>query len=140
MSYYIGTIAEIPESFRKEADAFITKHKDVVVLGTKQGEDIHLTIMGFLSNPSLNMLYMQTNRQSSKVNNIQSHNTVEIAITNDSGGIILTCEAEVVEDQKLKEEKWEDWMFKYHDSGYTSPDYVLLRFVPQFVKMILIEC
>lgn len=140
MSYYIGTAAEMPEVFKKEAEAFITEHKDVVVLGTKQGEDIHLTIMGFLSDPSLNMLYMQTNRQSSKVNNIQAHDTVEIAVTGDSGGVILTCKAEVVDDEGLKEAKWEDWMLKYHDSGYMSPDYVLLRFVPQFVKLILIEC
>lgn len=140
MSYYVGTVAEMPENFKKEAEAFITQHKDTVVLGTKQGEDIHLTIMGFLTNVSLNMLYMQTNRQSVKVGNIQSHNTVEIAVTSDSGGIILTCEAQVVEDKKLKEEKWEDWMFKYHELGYASPDYVLLRFVPQFIKLILIEC
>lgn len=86
------------------------------------------------------MLYMQTNIQSQKVSNINSNSLVEIAITNDSGGVVLTCEAEVVEDEKMKSEKWEDWMFKYHDSGHTSPSYVLLRFVPQFVKLILIEC
>lgn len=140
MSYYVGTVAEMPESFKQEAEAFMTAHKDVVILGTVQGEDIHLTIMGFLSHPSLNMLYMQTNRQSAKVGNIQSHHTVEIAITGDRGGVVLTGEAEVVEEENVKQEKWEDWMFKYHDSGYTSPDYVLIRFVPQFVKLILIEC
>lgn len=67
--------------------------------------------MGFLSGISLNMLYMQTNIQSQKVRNINSNSLVEIAITNDSGGVVLTCEAEVVEDEKMKSEKWEDWIF-----------------------------
>lgn len=140
MSYYIGTVAEMPDKLKKETERFITEHKDAVILGTRQGDDVHLTIMGFLSGISLNMLYMQTNIQSQKVSNINSNSLVEIAITNDSGGVILTCEAEVVEDEKMKSEKWEDWMFKYHDSGHTSPSYVLLRFIPQFVKLILIEC
>lgn len=140
MSYYIGTVAEMPDKLKKETERFITANKDAVILGTKQGEDVHLTIMGFLSGISLNMLYMQTNIQSQKVSNINWNSLVEIAITNDSGGVVLTCEAEVVEDEKMKSEKWEDWMFKYHDSGHTSPSYVLLRFVPQFVKLILIEC
>ncbi|WP_394923604.1 pyridoxamine 5'-phosphate oxidase family protein [uncultured Robinsoniella sp.] len=140
MSYYIGTVAEMPDKLKKETERFITEHKDAVILGTRQGDDVHLTIMGFLSGISLNMLYMQTNIQSQKVSNINSNSLVEIAITNDSGGVVLTCEAEVVEDEKMKSEKWEDWMFKYHDSGHTSPSYVLLRFVPQFVKLILIEC
>lgn len=140
MSYYIGTVAEMPDKLKKETERFITEHKDAVILGTRQGDDVHLTIMGFLSGISLNMLYMQTNIQSQKVSNINSNSLVEIAITNDSGGVVLTCEAEVVENEKMKSEKWEDWMFKYHDSGHTSPSYVLLRFVPQFVKLILIEC
>ena len=140
MGYYIGTVAEMPEKLKKEAEEFIKEHKDTVVLGTKQGEDIHLTMMGFLSDPMLNMLYMQTNRQSQKVRNIQLHSTVEIAITNGTGGVILTCEAEIVENEKIKAEKWEDWMFKYHESGCSTPDYVLLKFIPQFIQLILIEC
>lgn len=140
MSYYIGTVAEMPVAFKQEAEAFILSHKDVVVLGTKQEDDIHLTLMGLLAKPSLNMLYMQSSRESVKVQNIKAHDNVEIAISGDKGGIILTCKAEIIDDEALKKEKWEDWMVRYHLGGYTDSGYVLLRFIPQDIKMILIEC
>lgn len=140
MSYYIGTVAEMPIDFKQEAEAFILSHKDVVILGTKQDDDIHLTLMGLLAKPSLNMLYMQSSIESAKVQNIKAHDSVEIAISGDTGGIILTCKAEVIDDEDLKKEKWEDWMVRYHPEGYTDSRYVLLRFIPQDIKMILIEC
>lgn len=140
MSYYIGSIAEMPEKFKQEATSFILEHKDVVILGTKSEDDIHLTLMGFLSDISLNTLYMQTNAQSQKVKNIKKHDNVEIAITSETGGIILTCLAEIIDDPKLKADKWEDWMQRYHATGPTAVDYVLLRFIPQAIKLILIEC
>lgn len=140
MSYYIGSIAEMPESFKQEVNSFLEEHKDAIILGTKQEKDIHLTMMGFLNHVSLDCLYMQTNRQSQKVKNILEHDVVEIAITNDTGGIILTCVAEIVDEQERKTAKWEDWMQRYHPAGPTTSDYVLLHFIPQAIKLILIEC
>lgn len=140
MSYYIGTVAEIPASLKKEAEDYICQHKDVVVLATKQKEEVHLTLMGLLHDISLQLMYMQTTKGSEKVNNIQEHERVEIAITGDTGGIVLTCIAEIVDDELLKKEKWEDWMMRYHAGGYTDPAYVLLKLVPQEIKMILLDC
>lgn len=113
MSYYIGTVAEMPIAFKQEAE---------------------------VAKPSLNMLYMQSSIESAKVQNIKAHDSVEIAISGDTGGIILTCKAEIVDDENLKKEKWEDWMVRYHPEGYNNLGYVLLRFIPQDIKLILIEC
>lgn len=140
MSYYIGTIADLSIELKQEAENFILAHKDVVCLATKQEEEVHLTLMGFLPDISLDALYMQTNKKSAKVKNIIAHDTTEIAIMNDTGGIVLTCKTEIVDDENIKKEKWEDWMANYHPLGFTAPDYVLLRYIPQHIKLILIEC
>lgn len=139
MSYYIGTIKDMPTDCRKEVDAFIGKNGNVVVLGT-MGEGVHLTLMGFLSGASLDNLYMQTYRGSDKVKNILANELTEIAVSDPTGGVILTCKAEVIDDPKLKGNKWEQWMEQYHPAGCASPDYVLLKFTPTELKVILNQC
>lgn len=140
MSYYIGTMNDMPIECRKEVEAFICKHENVVVLGTMGEKGVHLTLMGFLSGASLDNLYMQTYRSSDKVKNILANDVAEIAVSDATGGVILTCNAEVIDDSVLKTEKWEQWMEQYHPEGCTSPEYVLLKFTPTDIKVILNQC
>lgn len=140
MSYYIGTMNDMPIECRKEVEAFICKHENVVVLGTMGEKGVHLTLMGFLSGASLDNLYMQTYRSSDKVKNILANDVAEIAVSDATGGVILTCKAEVIDDSALKAEKWEQWMEQYHPDGCTSPEYVLLKFTPTDIKVILNQC
>ena len=51
------------------------------------------------------------------------------------GYLVLTCTAEVVTDEQSKAQRWEDWMAEYHPQGPASPDYVLLRFVPEYLRV-----
>lgn len=140
MSYYIGTIKDMPKECRNEADAFIGKNGNVVVLGTMEEKGVHLTLIGFLSKASLDNLYMQTYRSSDKVQNILANDAVEIAVSDPTGGVILTCKAEVIDDPTLKADKWEPWMEQYHPDGCASPEYVLLKFTPTDIKVILNQC
>lgn len=140
MSYYIGTSKDMPKDCRKEVDAFIGKNGNVVVLGTTEDKGVHLTLMGFLSEASLDNLYMQTYRSSDKVQNILANDVVEIAVSDATGGVILTCKAEVIDDSALKAEKWEKWMEQYHPDGCTSPEYVLLKFTLSDIKVLLNQC
>lgn len=140
MSYYIGTIKDMQSDCRKEADAFIGKNGNVVVLGTMGEKGVHLTFMGFLSGASLDNLYMQTYRSSDKVKNILANEVVEIAVSDATGGVILTCKAEIIDDLTLKANKWEQWMEQFHPEGCTSPEYVLLKFTPTDIKVILNQC
>lgn len=58
--------------------------------------------------------------------NIKAYDSVEIAISGDTRGIILTCMVKIVDAEDLKKEKWEDWMERYHLEEYNNLGYVLL--------------
>ncbi len=143
--YYMGEVQGLPPETRTEVEAFIGLGVPVdaeccvgfVTLGTRQDEGVRLTVISLLGGSGVNEVFMQCNRNSQKAKNLLAHPTAEIAITNGRGSVILTCTAEVLDDKKLKAEKWEDWMVQYHPQGCASPDYVILRFVPQSIRVMI---
>lgn len=147
--YYMGSVRELPQEARAEVEQYLglgvpsfeatdsAPECCCVTLGTVQEGKAHLTVISLLPSPSLQSLYMQVNRQSQKVKNLLVCDKAEIAITNGMGYVILDCTTEVVTDEQLKAEKWEDWMTQYHPQGFSSPDYVLLRFLPQNLRVMV---
>lgn len=147
--YYMGSVQELPQEARAEVEQYLrlgvpnfeatggAPECHCVTLGTVQEGKAHLTVISLLPSPSLKSLYMQVNRQSQKVQNLLTCDKAEIAITNGMGFVILGCTTEVVTDEQLKTEKWEDWMTQYHPQGSSTPDYVLLRFVPQNLRAMI---
>lgn len=147
--YYMGSVQELPKEVKTEVEQYLrlgvpnfeaagnVPECHCVTLGTVQDGKTHLTVISLLPSPTLQSLYMQVNRQSQKVKNLLACDKAEIAITNGMGYMILDCITEVVTDEQLKAEKWEDWMTQYHPQGFGSPDYVLLRFVPQNIRAMI---
>lgn len=147
--YYMGSVQELPQETRPELEQYLRlgvpnfeatgsiPECHCVTLGTVQEGKPHLTVISLLPSSNLQSLYMQVNRQSQKVKNLFACNKAEIAVTDGMGYMILDCTAEVVTDEQLKNEKWEDWMAQYHPQGAGSPDYVLLRFVPQNLRAMI---
>lgn len=136
--YYMGEVAGMPQADRAEVEAYLGQNAEGVTLGTVQdGNSIRLTMMGLLQNATLKELYMQANRDSQKVKNIQETPTAEIAVSNNYGYVILTCTVKLVDDEKLKAAKWEEWMAQYHANGPTSPNYILLQFIPQSIRAMI---
>lgn len=143
--YYIGEMAGLPSETKPELEKFIQQGIPIfsqegasspgfVTLGTGQGGDIRLTVISLLTGSTLTELFMQCSRKSQKVQNLLENPTAEIAVTNGQGYVVLTCEAQVLDDKHIKKEKWEDWMAQYHPTGYASPDYVVLKFLPKSIR------
>lgn len=140
--YYMGTINEMPSVYKGEVTEFIrqgiptsdTCCMGTVVLGTAVEDGVRLTVISLLAGSDADELFMQCDRQSQKVKNLLACNQAEIAVTNGQGFVVLTCTGEVLSDEQLKADKWEPWMEQYHPQGVSSPDYVVLRFVPQSVR------
>ncbi len=143
--YYMGEVQGLSQETRTEVETFIKQGipenaeccVGFVTLGTRQEEGVRLTVISLLSGSGVNEVFMQCNRNSQKVKNLLKHPTAEIAITNGRGSVILSCSAEVLDDKKLKAQMWEDWMVQYHPQGCDSPDYVILRFVPQSIRAMI---
>ena len=146
--YFMGSVKDLPLESKAEVEQYLrlgvpnfeatggAPECHCVTLGTVQEGGVRLTVINLLKAPTLNECFMQTNRQSQKVQNILACGKTEISITNGMGSLVLSCTAEVVDDEKMKAEHWEEWMTEYHPQGCAAPDYVLLRFVPESLRVM----
>lgn len=135
--YYQGPTAGLAADAKQELEAYLRANKDGVTLGTTRDGAAHLTIMGLLEGATLDEAYLQTDRNSQKVRNIEAEGTAEIAVSDKLGYAVLRGSIHVLDDDALKAEKWEPWMEQYHPQGPSSPGYVLLRFVPDEVRAMI---
>ena len=146
--YFMGSIKDLPQESIGEVEQYLrlgvpnfeamggAPECHCVTLGTVQEGGVRLTVINLLQNPTLAECFMQCNRQSQKVKNILACGKAEIAVTNGMGYLVLSCAAEVVEDEQAKADRWEAWMAEYHPQGAADPDYVLLRFVPESIRVM----
>lgn len=146
--YFMGSVQDLPQESKAEVEQYLglgvpnfeaaggAPECHCVTLGTVQEGGVRLTVINLLKNPNLNELFMQCNAQSQKVKNVLACGRAEVAITNGMGYLVLTCKAEVLTDGQAKADRWEDWMAEYHPQGCTAPDYVLLRFVPERIRVM----
>lgn len=146
--YFIGNVKDLPQESKIEVDQYLklgvpnfevtggAPECHCVTLGTVQDGGVHLTVINLLQNPTLEECFMQCNRQSQKAKNILACGKAEIAITNGMGYLVLSCKAEVIDDEQVKADRWEAWMAEYHPQGAAAPDYVLLRFVPKNIRVM----
>lgn len=150
--YYMGSADEMTQEIWAEVERFIqlgvpgcTEESQVVptchavTLGTKQKDGIRLTVLSLLKEPCLSELFMMSNRQSQKVKNLMECSQAEVSITNGLGYVVLGCRAELLTDEQTKTDKWEDWFIQYHSQGAASPDYVVIRLVPQIVRALFYD-
>ena len=78
------------------------------------------------------MILFSTNTSSSKIRDLK-HNckvTVYYCLPNQSRGLMLRGEMEIVDDVSLKKTIWHDGWERYYPLGYDDPDHTVLRMYP----------
>ncbi len=81
--------------------------------------------MSNIKTESLNVMYFATGTDSRKVKHYMKNSKAGVSYNN---GISLVGEIEMVEDNSLKEELWQDWFIEHFPKGVTDPNYCVLKF------------
>lgn len=64
---------------------------------------------------------------SEKVKHYQKNPKAGVTFWQDHGNVALTGTIEIIEDLKIKDKKWRDWMKMYYTNS-SDPNYTLLKF------------
>ena len=84
--------------------------------------------------------YIGTNTSSNKITQTKMNpkSSVYYEITNDKWqGLMFRGTLEFIEDMKIKRDLWEkDWII-YYPKGVSDPDFTLLKFKPNFLKLYM---
>ena len=82
-------------------------------------------------------VFFTTNTSSIKFKEIKANPNVAITYLNpgEGKGFTLKGQAEIIEDQIIKEELWLDWWSKYYSKGVTDPDYSVIKLKPRSIEI-----
>ncbi len=78
------------------------------------------------------LVYLTTCETTSKIEQIKANPKASVYYckVNESLGLMLAGQIEIITDEKLKEQLWQDWWQDY----YPDKNYTLLRLLPDFAK------
>ena len=82
------------------------------------------------------LIYIATGASSAKMEQIKANPKVSISFCNagEVRGLMLAGSAEIITDQQLKEQLWQDDWEMYWPAGADDPEYAVVRLSPDFVK------
>lgn len=75
-------------------------------------------------------LWFATSLKSNKVRQLKENSTAAVGFYVEGAGAQLSGPTELIEDQAVKDDLWEDEWTRYWESGSSDPDYVVLRIKP----------
>ena len=84
--------------------------------------------MAKISAEGISTILISTGYDSIKTQDFLSNSKAVICFYENGNSVALTGNVEVVTDNKIKEEYWQDWLINHFDKGATDPNYVLLKF------------
>lgn len=113
----------------KEKAAEILQRCEVVTLASVNEDGFPRPIpISKIKTESISTIWMATGTNSVKTKNFQSNPKAGLCFQENGNSVALIGEVEVVTDEKLKLELWQDWFIAHFPGGPTDPGYVLLKF------------
>lgn len=74
-------------------------------------------------------VWMATGADSVKVNDFKANNKAGLCYEHYGDGVSLRGTVEIVTDDTIRKEMWQDWFVHHFSSGPGDPNYVLLHFI-----------
>lgn len=68
---------------------------------------------------------------------IRKDGRASVCFQDSNNNITLVGDAEIIEDQKIKEDLWLDWFIHHYPQGPTDPEYTVIKFTTKHVSLWL---
>lgn len=73
-------------------------------------------------------VWLATGKDSVKATDFAANPKAGLCYQEGGNSVALTGEVEIFEDEKTKQEMWQEWFIHHFPKGPTDPNYVLLKF------------
>ena len=113
----------------KEKAAELLQKCEIVVLSSVNKEGYPRPVpMSKIAAEGISAIWMSTGANSLKTIDFLSNPKAGLCFQEKGDSVALMGGVEVVTDEKLKKELWQDWFIEHFPGGPTDPGYVLLKF------------
>lgn len=122
----------------KEKIAKVLENNKIGTLATIEGNRPNSRYMTFFNDDLT--LYTPTSKETHKTEEIEKNSNVHILLGYDGKGfgdsyVEIEGIAEIYEDQKMKNELWED-EFEHWFDGKDDPNYIILKITPSQIRLM----
>ncbi|RAS80149.1 pyridoxamine 5'-phosphate oxidase family protein [Priestia endophytica] len=122
----------------KEKIAKVLENNKIGTLATIEGNKPNSRYMTFFNDDLT--LYTPTSKETHKTEEIEKNSNVHILLGYDGNGfgdsyVEIEGTAEIYEDQKMKNELWED-EFEHWFDGKDDPNYIILKITPSQIRLM----
>lgn len=76
-----------------------------------------------------NEIWMATDAASVKINDLKTNSKAGVSYYFYGDSVALRGIAEIVSDDKIRKEMWQEWLINHFPGGATDPNYTLIKFV-----------
>ena len=113
----------------KEKATELLQRCEVVVLASVNKEGYPRPVpMSKIATEGISTIWMSTGADSLKTIDFRKNPKAGLCFQDKGDSVALTGTVEVVTDEKMKKELWQDWFIEHCPGGPTDPGYVLLKF------------
>ena len=113
----------------KEKATELLQRCEVVVLASVNKEGYPRPVpMSKIATEGISTIWMSTGADSLKTIDFRKNPKAGLCFQDKGDSVALTGTVEVVTDEKMKKELWQDWFIEHFPGGPTDPGYVLLKF------------
>lgn len=113
----------------KEKATHILEQAQVVILTSVNKEGYPRPVpMSKIKSEDISRIWFATGLDSVKTRDFLSNTKSGVCFQENGNSIALTGTVEVITDEKVKKELWQDWFIAHFPQGPTDPNYVLLKF------------
>lgn len=109
----------------KKAAKLVSEAETAMLSSIDENGYPRAVIMSNTKAESLNVMYFATGTDSRKVKHYMLNSKAGVAYNE---GISFIGEIEIIKDDKVKKELWQDWFIKHFPGGETDPNYCILKF------------
>ncbi|WP_106828789.1 pyridoxamine 5'-phosphate oxidase family protein [Parabacteroides pacaensis] len=119
------------ETLKEKAEAML-QGCEVVVLTSINKEGYPRPVpMSKIKSDGISVIWMATGLNSVKTKDFLANPKAGVCFQEQGNSVALTGEVEIITDNAIKKELWQDWFIEHFTEGATDPNYVLIKFVAQ---------
>ena len=112
----------------QKTETLLNSCKEVVLATIDKNGYPRPCVVSVMKTNGLKEIYFATNLDSVKTTNIQANAKTGVCIWKEHDSTTITGTTEVITDQAVKSEIWQDWLVNHWPNGETDPNYCILKF------------
>lgn len=113
----------------EKAIALLAQCDDVTITSIDAGGFPRPVPMSKIQTKDYNEVWLATGADSDKVADFKQNNKAGLCYSHYGDSVALRGTVEIITDDTIRKEMWQDWFIHHFPGGYTDPNYVLLHFI-----------